>query len=473
MSGAPSGFLGKLSAERPVILSGVLGLGLVVLAVLGARQMGPAADTNIFLSRFSISALIAVFVPVALAAFTPRRRLFQIPYVIVLAISGMLLCAYVFGFFGDQTDLIPPLPVSAALGLFLFLSALNPITRNVIRLGVVVPLSIIIGGVGAIGFFALLNLLTAQFAAPALAIGLAGGMCVGMSVASEFAQLYAKGLSARNAAASAGHAALAPAWFCFLAAASYGLVVSLQLNVGVIDWQIIFAVAGTSILISVMSLVSTTGLLAVLRHSEQVAVDENQRRQRFVESWRPMRRLLPSSTALAASAIIGVLVVITAFETGIANPISLLLFIGMMIVASGAAFVSVRTSLLIALMLFISTTFVGFVYSAFGFELPTLAERTAGLTLAAIGFTQITVSWRNAGDIWRNARDVAQNAMCDGLRRFVVVLGASAAALIVATEVFGWEAGLNTASYFAVVAGIGLFISPVLMVAMSAQLQKY
>jgi hypothetical protein len=165
--------------------------------------------------------------------------------------------------------------------------------------------------------------------------------------------------------------------------------------------------------------------------------------------------------------------VVALFEAGLADVVSLSVFLLLILIGSGLAFVSVRTSLLITLLLFISTVFTGYVYAVFEMTAPPMTERFAALTLSAIAFSQLTVSWRNAGDIWRSARDIAQNAMCDGLRRFAVAFGAGGAAMVACAYAFSWEAGVSAAAYFAIVAGIGLFLAPFLMVALSAQFQRY
>ena len=60
-----------------------------------------------------------------------------------------------------------------------------------------------------------------------------------------------------------------------------------------------------------------------------------------------------------------------------------------------------------------------------------------------------------------------------GRPAFAIALGAGAAAMMASAAAFSWEAGVGAAAYFALVAGIGLFLSPVLMVALSAQWQRY
>ena len=473
MPGAPSGFLGKLSAERPMLATGVLALGMTALCILGARNSPALADSGL-LSRLVLSVIVALCIPIALAAFAPQKLWFRILFLAVTLVLGALLSAMLFGAFGSAPTIpgVPPLIVGTGLGFFLFLTALAPLVRSALRLGLLAPIIAVLGAAGAMGYLALEGILFSPLSAGGLTIALAGGICIGAGVGADYAQLFAKGLAPRAAAAAAGHAALAPAAFTILAAAAYAMIVTLEFNYGAVDWRIFLGVVAAALFTSATVLVGATAALALMRPSEQIAVDENHRRQRFFESWRPFRRRLPVTTASAASVIVGVLVIIAAFEVGIRDAMSLAMFLALILVASGAAFVSVRTSFLIVVILFASTVFAGYVFAITGLTLPSLSERFAALTLAAIALSQLTLSWRNAGDIWRNARDIAQNAMCDGLRRFLIALGVGAATLIAVAHAFEWEAGVATAGYFAVVAAIGQILAPVMMVALSAQSQR-
>lgn len=182
-----------------------------------------------------------------------------------------------------------------------------------------------------------------------------------------------------------------------------------------------------------------------------------------------MRRILPAQTALAATAIAGVLAVVALFEAGLAAPVSFLVFLGGVWAAAALTFVSLRTSLLIAGLLFASAIFADYGYSLFGAEGPGPLERFTALTLTAIALAQLTVSWRDAGDVWRNARDVAQNAMAGGARRFLLALGVGAASLVVAAQSFGWPEGFDAAAYFLAAGAVSLILSPVMMIALSAR----
>lgn len=474
MPGAPTGFLGKLSAERPLLVTSVLALGVTALCILGVRHSADPASA-ILIVKFLAAAAAIVCAPLALAALTPEKPLWRILFLALIVLTGAGLVAASFGAIHPLGAAFAPprAAAGAGLGLFVFLAALAPLTRSTLRLGIAGPVAAMVGVAGGAGYFALENLLASPFSGPAAAIALMGGVCVGVGVGADFAQHFARGLPPKEAAAAAGHAAIAPAAFGVLAAGAYMTVISFNANFGAVDWRALSAAGGAALLGAAAALVVATGALSLFRPSEQVAVDENRRRQRFAESWRPFRKRLPATTAAAASAIAGILTVIAAFEAGVPEAASLAVFLLFILVAAGVAFVSIRTSLLIASILFLSTVLTGFLYEVLGLAVLAAPERFAAIALSAIALSQLTVSWRNASDIWRNARDIAQNAMSDGLRRFAIAYGAGGAAAVACGYAFSWEGGVAAAVYFSIHAGIALLLAPFLMVALSAQLQRY
>ncbi|WP_425409380.1 hypothetical protein [Hyphococcus sp.] len=472
MPGAPTGLLGKLSAERPILVTGVLLLGALVLCLVGLREADSAESYSV-LSNLVFAGLFVLCAPIMLAAFAPERPILRFAFLCVTIIAGAGLSAAALGAFEIPGVYFAPLIALSGFGLFMFLIVLAPLTRNAVRLGVAAPFAALIGAVGGLGVFAIQDILTSPLSAASVAIALAGGVTIGAGIGADFAQYFAKGMTPRKAAAAAGHGGVAPAAFCVLVAAAYAALTSFHANFGRINIMDVASAGSVVLLASLMALVGTTSALALRGAGEQTAVDENRRRQRFVESWKPVRKLLPSTTAFAVSAIAAIMVVIAGFEVGVETPGSLLAFIVVVLCVSGLAFVSIRTSLLIAVLLLLSTLFAHYLYEIFSLPKPDAPARFAALALAAIAFSQITVSWRNAGDIWRNARDVAQNAMCDGLRRFLVSLGAGSAALVASSAAFMWSEGGVTAAYLIIICSIGLLLSPAFMIALSARTQDY
>lgn len=450
----------------------MLVLGAAVLCVLGVRE-AENTESFIVISNLVFAALFVLCAPVVLAAFAPEKPIFRIIFLALTIIVGAALNAAAFGLFDIPGVFFSPLIAVSGFGLFLFLIALGRLTRNALRLGVLAPVAALIGSVGGLGYFAMQGALGAPLSAASAAIALASGVTVGAGIGADFARHFARGMTPQNAAAAAGHSAVAPAAFSVFAAAVYAGLVTFHSNFGQVEASSVLG-AGVIVLFAVlMALAGTTGGLAVMRPGEMTAVDENRRRQLFADSWKPMRKLLPSTTALAASAIAGVIAVIAGFEEGVDAAASLFAFLAMILGVSGLVFVSIRTSFLITALMFMSTVFVNYIYGIFDFNLPALPERFAALTLAAIAFSQITVSWRNASEIWRNARDITQNAMCDGLRRFLLALSAGGASFVTASAAFDWENGVGAAAYFVILASIGLMLSPPLMIALSARTKHF
>ena len=255
MPGAQSGFLGKLAAERPMLATGVLALGVASLCILGLRNSADASSGEL-IARFLLAGGGVVCAPMALAALTPQKPLWRVLFLVLMTGVGAALLAASFGRFGAMAGYSPPPgAAAAAVGLFAFLAALAPLIRHALRLGVIGPLAALPGVAGGVGYFAMENLLSSPFAASSAAIALAGGAAVGAGVGSDFAQFFARGLTPRAAAAAAGHAAVAPAAFTVLAAAAYVVVVSLKTNYGAVDWQALAGACAAALLASLMGLV--------------------------------------------------------------------------------------------------------------------------------------------------------------------------------------------------------------------------
>ncbi|CAK9042049.1 Uncharacterized protein SCF082_LOCUS24236 [Durusdinium trenchii] len=441
LSEAPAGIVGNFVAKRPVLSISVFSIGLTALAVVGLRQAGGVGA--IIASSFMINALVAVALPVAIAAMEPRSKVGRIMFLMLMIVAtGLLVAASV----GDIKFLsaapAPPLWLTlTTAGFALYLCALTPMMSGIVRLGVLAPLAAILGVGGAAGHFAVEAMLASPEGAGAVAIALATGASIGAGVSADFSKFFAKGFSRRRAAAAAGHAAVAPIMFTVLAVASLFAVQSINANFGVIEWRIIWPGLTAVMASSIGAMIAVAGALSIEEISEMVAVDENRRRQWFSASWRPFRRLLPVTTSLAVAAIAGVVAVIAVFEAGFAAPVSLIAFFVLIAFAAGISFVSFRTSIMIAGLLGFSALLAGYGYQALGLSLPPLLERLIALTIGAVALGHLTVSWRDAGDQWRNARDVVENALSDGLRRYLFLVGAGAVSLFVSSQTFSWPGG--------------------------------
>jgi len=473
LSDAPAGIVGKFVANRPVLSVSVFAVGLTALAVVGVRQAGGAGA--FVASSFLINALIAIALPVAVAAMQPRSRIGRLFFLIlIIAFTGVFAAASVSESGYLSLAPAPPLWLTlTAAGFTIYLLALAPMTASIVRLGVLAPLAAILGVGGASGHFAAERLLTSPEGAGALALALAAGASIGAGVSADFSRFFARGFSRQRAAAAAGHAAVAPIMFTVLAVATLFAVQTINTNFGVIEWRVIWPGLTAVAAASVGAMAAVAGALSLENISENVAVDENLRRRWFATSWRPVRKLLPVTTSLAITAIAGVVAVIAVFEAGFAAPFSAIAFFVLIAIAAGASFVSLRTSMMIVSLLAFSALGAGYAYQAFGLVLPSLLERLIALTLNAVALGHLTVSWRDAGDQYHNARDVAENALSDGLRRYLFLVGAGAASIFVASKTFAWPEGAAATTYYVTTSFLSLLLALPLMVAMSARNSRH
>ncbi|NOX95700.1 MAG: hypothetical protein GXP04_11590, partial [Alphaproteobacteria bacterium] len=275
------------------------------------------------------------------------------------------------------------------------------------------------------------------------------------------------------AAAAAGHAALAPIMFGVLAVAALFLVQTVNVNFGAIEWRVVWAGLTAVMAAAVAAMLAVTGSLSRENVSELAAVDENRRCQWFAAAWRPVRELLPATTAMAMTAIAGVFAVVALFEVGFAAPVSTLSFFVLIAIASAVSFVSLRTSILIVALLGFGVMAAGYLYAVMGMPLPALPERLVALTLCAVALGNLTISWRDAGDRWQSARDIAENALSDGLRRFLFMVGVGAVSLFVSSQTFQWRAGEEAAQYLLATGFFSLLLAPPMMIAMSARTRRH
>lgn len=467
MREAPVGLVGAFVAERPYLSVCVLALALAALAIVGARQAGGDAGETI--SLIALTAAAMLIAPMALAAAAPRGGVALAGFAVMLTGVCAALVALDLGAIQLPIDILSPprAVVMAAFAYFAFLIALAPLARNVTRLGVLASFGAVLGVAGAAGYLALEGYLGGPGGAIAIALAMTIGIGTGVNVAADFSTFFAEGEHRRRAAAAAGHSAIASSAFALMALVNFFVIYAYSIDAGGVDWLLVwvgFAVGAAAI---ATGLVAVIGGLVVSDINEQTALDENRRKQWFAARWRPLRLALPAVTATATVAIAAILVVIAAFEVGITAPARFAVFIVALTIAAALAFVSVRTSLLIAIVLTASAFLADYAMAIVGVAGPATQDRFAALTLGAIALGALTVSWRDASETWRNARDVVENALSDGLRRYLFIVGAGAASLFATLHALQWSGALPTMIYFLTVALIGLLLAPPAMMAMT------
>lgn len=466
MRQAPVGIVGAFAANRPYLSIGILISGLVAMAVIAARQAGAGE----IISGFIINAALMLALPMTLASVLPRKKTQRLIYVAIVLVLFVAAIAGAMRTDGVSLFLPSIQTLLVGLALFIYLSALSPLSLNVSRLGILTPFAAILGAGGACGYLALHDLLGTTYGSMAAGVALAMGVGTGINVAADFTTLFAAGEARKHAAAAAGHRAVAPTVFSLLAIASFMAIYSHGENFGAIDPGVVWAgiTVGSGAMIT--ALVAVTGGISLSPIGEQTALDENRRRQWFSAHWRPVRLALPASTATATVAIAGILLVIALFENGVDKPVKLAAFIILTWIGAGIAFVSIRTSLLIALLLLVSAILADYALGVIGTGVIGFGEKLAALTLTAVALGHMTVSWRDASGQWYNARDIVENALSDGLRRFLFITGPGAVSLYIAQRSFAWQGAEGAIIYFLSVSLIALALAPPAMTAMSARI---
>ncbi|MFQ5564183.1 MAG: hypothetical protein ACE5FO_11495 [Parvularculaceae bacterium] len=478
MERARPGLVGRLAVGRPLLIGVVFALGLTTLAMAGLTRpyVGPHPE---ILARFAIAALLIIAAPALAAAGAPRGGRARI----------LLLAAFVAAIVGlhftgrhylDPQAAYPLLDLSAlvaALALATWLVALRPAIGGNLRLAAAAPYVAILAVFAALGHVALQNGLTETGLAPAVAaaLGLSLGlsMTVAVDVAAGFADLFVKGADRARAAAGAAHQAIAPATFAVLCAGSAFLAqyfFPAAHEVGLMTVWIAFAAAtlGCGAALFVVS-----GSLALIVVNEKTAVNENRRRSDIRRVWRPMRRMLPATSAYAATGLVVIGAVLAVFEAERSLTPAVAVFIGGAAAASLLTFVSLRTTILIVSLVTFSHLLATLLYTLTGAPAPDAGQSLPALALAAVAFAQFGLAWRDNAHPRLNAREVAEAAVIQAAGRIFPTLGFGAAAFLVAALSGLWSDGAVASGHFAVTTGLGLVIAPALITAMSARYGYY
>ncbi|MEM9495981.1 MAG: hypothetical protein AAGA09_08245 [Pseudomonadota bacterium] len=477
MQRSRSGIVATIASRRPLLAAVMLASAWTALCVVGIRNaVVPPASHAVSLVSFLFTAGLVVGAPTVFAAIAPRAGGARIASLVVLSVLVLLAVVnHDKGWLSPTWFGLPdPRSLLVALALVFYFVALTPVFGGVFSLSAAAPFAAMIGVAGAGGFLAAQGVpLTAAsgVGGAALVLGLACGAVVGVGVGADHAKFFAAGATTSRAAGASAHSAIAPAMFAIMMMTALFGVYTLNTNFGAVQWPIVTGAFVTGVASTTAALFLVAGAVAGARLTEETAATENLRRRWFARAWRPLRRALPASTAFAAAAAVGIVAVIAAFD-GAGGPFGpLALFLALIWAAAAIVFVSLRTSLLIVVLLGLSALMANYLFDAIGAARPSLLASLAALSLTALALAQLTVSWRDMGERWRNARDIAENAMSDGLRRFLATLGYGAGALFVGAYSGVWAEGAAAAAYFACAATISLVLAPPFMTALSARLR--
>ncbi|MEX0645936.1 MAG: hypothetical protein WD076_11535 [Parvularculaceae bacterium] len=459
------GLIGGLVADRPVVVSLVMAFGLTALAVAGVADPSAALRASASFPEFIIAILAYSTIPAMLAAATPRRLG---PSLFFVGLVWMLfVVAPIFAPFAAVAPAAFSLNAGATLAALTTLLIMSgPVVGATIRFAFVASASAALGMAGAMGMMEL-DRIGGEAAGPVATIGFGLGAFVGIGAAADFAMLFARGAEAKRAAGVAARYGLAPAIYAaILAASAYGLAYFVPQST--IDALSLAGAGGAAaFLASVSALFATAGSLSLRRPIETLAVRENKRQQSFRKFWRPFRRLLPPSSAMAFAAILGIATIAAVFNLEHAVSPTQLVFIVIAAAASSVVFLSVRAGLFVLALLGTGSVFLNWFWDVARAPALTQLDEIAACALAAALFAQLAVAWREARNPRLNARETTEAALSDVVPPYVVCVIMGAAGMLGAEASGLWLNGAAVSARFLMLALYGLLIAPAVMTTLS------
>lgn len=465
MQGERLGLVGGLAADRPVLVAIVLAFGCAALAAIGVNDAREAGVGSGDLADLLTAFLVLPVLPLALASVAPRKTSWRLAFAAAIALLLLALDAAApslpFDWFAPDRALL-----AAAFVLTLILVLIAPVCGAYLRLSFMGGLAAVLGAAGAAGLLRFEGVPLDQIGV-ATGLGVALGVVVAIGVIADHAALFARGADQRRAAGLAARQGAAFALFAILvAAAAFPLRAAVSpLGGEILD--LVWAAGAATALSVVCALLITAGALSLHRPTEALAVAENARTQAQRRFWRPLRKILPVRSAMAAVAIVGIVLVVASFELVLAPTWREAAFVGVAAGAAAMAFFSLRAGLFVLAALVAASVLSMWVSAGLDMAPPAPPMNSAALTLAVIVFGQLGLAWRDARSPRLNARETMEMAMTDGMGRFVVGLSAGSAALY-ATGVSGAAPqGAAAAGYALCLGLVGALLAPPLMTALS------
>jgi hypothetical protein len=438
---------------------------MAALAAVGFRDAPPSfgAAALSFLCALSV----CVIAPAGFAALAPRNIWLRLVYAgfacaAFLAVRRVLL----------QSGVAIAAPFNVSLGLVVggaaafALSLGGPGASAALRLGFVGAFAALLGVGGALGFVALeIVRRDAPSAGPSLAFAAAAALGAAAPLAAGYAQRFAEGGSGSTAAAFAARDGAALALFAATIAAAMAASDALFARAAAFSPAFIaFAIALIATLAPVFA---TPASLALKAPEESVAHRENLRQRALEPLMRLFRLLLPPSTALAAITVLLIAAIVVVFE-GTTPPAPREAFlIAVTGLAASLIFVSIRTALLLSMLLALSLAFGSLLHGFF----PAATHATARLlaiATSAFALSPLCLAWRDARDPRRKAREVMMRAYAAGAPASALsaCLGAAGLAAAASAEVF--SAGGGAALFAVAMTMFSIFIAPAAMISVSA-----
>lgn len=458
--------LGDIAAGRPLLASSIVAAGLAGLAAAAFRGAPSAFATVSYAYLAALAVMIAG--PAAIAALAPRNFWLRLFYAGVAA--GLILAvrriAIQSGF--DPGSFRADIALGGAAAATLALALGAPLWRGSLRLALVSLCAVVLGATGGLSVVALEAARSGAVPSAGAALGLASAAGAALSVimAAGYAGAFAYGADGREAAARAAQGAAAPGLFALAL-----LTLALAAGAFVADAPpqraaIVGAGAlGASI---VSAIVLGAAALALKAPSEAIAIEENRRRAGLRPLLQGLRAAGPPSSSIAASAILLIATIVAGFDAASAATIAEIAVILAAFAVALVVFVSVRTALLLVLLLIIANRLTVWGAERLVVDAPPESVRVIALALVALLFSRIALAWRDNRNPRRKALEVTQRAVADGFFSFVTASIVAVAALAAAEAAGLWESGADAALVAAAMAAIGGLAAPALMTAMGA-----
>jgi hypothetical protein len=458
--------LGEIAASRPMLASSVIAAGLAAIAAAAYRN-APASFAPVsysFIAAFAVMTLA----PAAIASLAPRNfwlRLFYggVAAGLILAVRRLVLQGGV-----DIASLRLDIVLAVAAFAVGALSLGAPLWRGHLRLAILGLCAATLGLTGGLSVVAFEAARMGAVPAAGAALGFAAAVSAAFAVflASGFSGAFAAGAGVADAAGRAAQAIMAPALLA-LALTTVSLAAGAFLIGGSAQSAAIVA-AGALAAVFAPMLVMGAGALSLKTATEALAVEENRRRAGLHPFLKRVRSIAPPSSAIAAVAIMLIATVVAGFDSQASASLAEIVVILSAFAVALVVFVSVRTSLLLVVLLIIASRL-----SVWGAErlmgaAPPENIRIVALALAAVLYSPLVLAWRDNRGVRRKAFDVMQRAVGDSYFSYVAASVLALAALASAEAGGLWTSGAEAALFAGAMALIGAAVAPPLMTAMGA-----
>lgn len=460
------GLLGEIAAGRPVLASSVVAVGLTALAAIGYRS-APASFASASFS-FLAALVLMTLAPAAIASAAPKNFWLRLFY--GGAIAGLILAvrrvAMQSGF--ETASFRADIALSGAAIAVGVLSLGAPLWRSNLRLALIGVAAVALGATGGLAVVALEAARAGAVPAAGAALGFATASCVALSVtlAAAFSSSFATGDTVAEAAGRAAQSAAAPA-LLGLALATLSLAAGAFLTEASARTAAIVA-AGAVAAGLAPAVIMGAGALSLKTPSEALALEENRRRAGLQPLLRRVRSIAPPSSSIAATAILLIATVAAGFDAASTATLAEIVVILASFAAALVVFVSVRTGLLLILILIVASRLTVWGAERFVTETPPESVRLVAIALAAVLFSPLALAWRDNRSARRKSLDVTSRALADGYFTFVAATVLALSGLAAADAGGLWDAGAEAALFAAAMSAIAAISAPVMMTAMGA-----